>query len=52
MGKALVDQYAQQALYATPLDNPYVVEIMNRLDFKTVEAFLQNSTILTRDFKA
>lgn len=52
MGKVFVDQYAQQALYTTPLDNPYVVEIMNRLNFKTVEAFLQNSTILTRDFEA
>lgn len=50
-GKVFVDQYARQALYATPLDNPYVVEIMNRLNFKTVEAFLQNSTILTRDFE-
>ncbi len=50
-GRVFVDQYAQQALYATPLDNPYVVEIMNRLNFKTVEAFLQNSAILTRDFE-
>ncbi|MFV0496927.1 MAG: [Fe-Fe] hydrogenase large subunit C-terminal domain-containing protein [Candidatus Fimivivens sp.] len=46
----LVDQYALQAPYSTPLDNPYVLEIMNRLQFKTVDEFLQKSDILTRNF--
>ncbi|MDF3005430.1 MAG: iron hydrogenase [Oscillospiraceae bacterium] len=49
-GTAFVDQYALESLYITPLDNPYVIEIINRLNFKTVDEFLQNSDILTRDF--
>ncbi len=51
-GKESVNRYAQEALFDTPLDNPYVIEIMNRLNFKTVDDFLQKSTILTRDFDA
>ncbi|MPN28701.1 hypothetical protein SDC9_176146 [bioreactor metagenome] len=52
IGKEFVNQYAQEALFDTPLDNPYVIEIMNRLGFKTVDNFLQKSDILTRDFDA
>lgn len=49
-GTGLVDQYALEASYSTPLDNPYVLEIINRLQFETVEEFLQESDILTRNF--
>lgn len=49
-GREHVERYAQTAPYPTPLDNPYVLEIMKRLDFNTVDEFLQESTILTRSF--
>lgn len=49
-GKDFVDEYAQNALYSTPLDNPYVIEIMDRLNFKTVDEFVEKSDILIRSF--
>ncbi|MEG0752969.1 MAG: [Fe-Fe] hydrogenase large subunit C-terminal domain-containing protein [Angelakisella sp.] len=47
-GRDFVDQYSQEALYSTPLDNPYVIELIHRLNFKTVNDFLEKSDILTR----
>ncbi len=49
-GKEAVEQYANEALYRTPLENPYVMELLARLDFGSVEEFLEKSDILTRDF--
>ncbi|MCI8890377.1 MAG: 4Fe-4S binding protein [Eubacterium sp.] len=47
-GKALVDAYAKKALYRTPAENPYVIDLIQRLGFFTIEEFLKNSDILTR----
>lgn len=49
-GKEFVNQYADKASYHTPLDNPYVIEIIHRLNFHTVNDFLEKSDILTRYF--
>ncbi|MCM1244265.1 MAG: 4Fe-4S binding protein [Roseburia sp.] len=46
----LVDQYAGEAKYRTPGENPYVLDLIKRLGFQTVEDFIENSHILTRDF--
>ena len=46
----LVNQYADQARYRTPGENPYVLDLIERLGFYTVEDFLECSDILTRDF--
>lgn len=46
----LVNQYGAQAAYRTPLENPYVLELIEKLGFYTVEDFLEKSDILTRDF--
>lgn len=47
-GTRLVDAYAEQALYQTPAENPYVIDLIHRLGFFTIEEFLKNSDILTR----
>lgn len=49
-GKANVETYGQQAQYATPIDNPYVIEMLYQLGFDTVESLLEDSEILTRYF--
>lgn len=45
---AMVNGYASQALYKTPAENPYVIDLIHRLGFFTIEEFLKNSDILTR----
>lgn len=47
-GTKLVDEYAEEAKYRTPGENPYVLDLIQRLGFGTVEDFLANSHILTR----
>ena len=49
-GRELVNRYGEEALYQTPLENPYVIELIEKLGFYTVEDFLEKSDILTRDF--
>lgn len=49
-GSALVNRYGGEAVYQTPLENPYVLELIEKLGFHTVEDFLEKSDILTRDF--
>ena len=36
--------------YYTPLENPYVMELLHRLGFDTVEDLRHKSDIFTRDF--
>lgn len=48
-GTRRVNAYAEQAHYATPGENPYVMELMQRLGFHTIEEFVQKSHILTRE---
>lgn len=43
-----VNRYANAAPFATPAENPYVADLMERLGFHTVEDFVENSDILTR----
>ena len=47
---AYVDHYGKEALYQTPLENPYVIELLEKLGFSTVEDFLEKSDLLTRHF--
>lgn len=49
-GRKNVVQYGEDAAYPTPLDNPYVLELLHRLGFDTVESLLENSDIFTRHF--
>lgn len=49
-GKENVERYGDEAAYPTPLDNPYVLELLHRLGFETVEEFLEKSDIFERKF--
>lgn len=51
-GRANVEHYGRQAQYETPLDNPYVPELLRRLGFSSVDDFLEHSDIFVRYFKA
>ena len=47
----IVEKYAENSSFSTPIDNPYVIDLLHRLGFETVEEFLEKSHILDRDFK-
>lgn len=49
-GSANVNEYGNTASYETPIDNPYVIELLERLGFKTIEDLLEDSDIFTRYF--
>ncbi len=49
-GKVHVEEYGQAATYPTPIDNPYVIELLHRLGIDTVENLLEKSDIFTRSF--
>ncbi|MEY8518878.1 [Fe-Fe] hydrogenase large subunit C-terminal domain-containing protein [Lachnospiraceae bacterium 29-84] len=49
-GKQNVDRYGEAAEYQTPLENPFVLELLERLGFHTIEEFLEKSDILVREF--
>ncbi len=49
-GKKHVNEYGDSATYPTPIDNPYVIELLHRLGFDTVESLLEHSDIFTREF--
>lgn len=50
LAKEEVDAYGALAEYKTPLENPYVRELLERLGFTDIMDFLENSSLLTRDF--
>lgn len=50
-GKAQVKAYSDQASYATPMENQYVIELLNLLGFKTIEEFLEKSDMYKRTFQ-
>ena len=47
-GRLNVERYGDAAEYGTPLDNPYVLELLKQLNFDTIEDFLKNSEIFNR----
>jgi iron only hydrogenase large subunit-like protein len=46
-----VNAYGKQALYETPAENPYVIELLGRLGLDTVEKLLEDNSIFTRNFE-
>ncbi|NLF27025.1 MAG: 4Fe-4S binding protein [Clostridiales bacterium] len=48
-GRENVERYGGEAEYETPLHNPYVLELLQRLGFATVEEFLEHSDIFDRE---
>jgi len=51
-GKAHVSHYGNEAAYASPAENPYVIELLQRLGFQTVEELLEKDDIFTRHLKS
>jgi iron only hydrogenase large subunit-like protein len=49
-GRRAVDAYADESVYRTPAENPYVMELLNRLGFTTIESLLEADDIFTRRF--
>lgn len=49
-GRVHVEEYGNAAPYQTPIDNPYVIELLHRLGLDTIESLLERSDIFTRDF--
>lgn len=51
LGKEHVEEYGNAAPYPTPIDNPYVIELLHRLGLDTIESLLEKSDIFTRTFE-
>ncbi len=49
-GKQHVEEYGNDAPFASPAENPYVIELLQRLDYATVEELLEKDDIFTRHF--
>lgn len=49
-GRRNVEQYGQEAVFKTPLENPYVKRLMEELGFETIEELLEDKTLFVRDF--
>ena len=49
-GREAVEAYGDSAQYHTPAENPYVVELLHRLGFDTIEELLEKDEIFTRHF--
>jgi len=49
-GRKNVRRYGDEAAYPTPIDNPFVIELLHRLGFDTVESLVEHSDIFTRNF--
>lgn len=50
-GTKNVCAYGDIAKYPTPIDNPYVVELLRRLGFPSIESLLKDDILFTRKFK-
>ncbi len=50
-GRKNVEGYGKSATYPTPIDNPYVIELLHQLGLDTVESLLEKSDIFTRSFE-
>jgi iron only hydrogenase large subunit-like protein len=45
-----VNEYGNKAAFDTPVDNPYVIELLGRLGFDTVESLLEGDNLVIRNF--
>jgi len=49
-GRDNVNEYAALANHLTPIDNPYVLELLGRLGLSSVERLLEETELFTRHF--
>jgi iron only hydrogenase large subunit-like protein len=45
-----VNDYGEMATFITPVDNPYVIDLLKRLGFETIESLLENDNMFIREF--
>lgn len=50
-GTVHVNEYAELARYKSPIDNPHVIELLNRLGFATITDFLEGDNLFIRKFE-
>ena len=49
-GTEHVNEYAGLAGYKSPIDNPHIIELLNRLGFDTISDFLEGDNLFIRKF--
>lgn len=49
-GTRNANSYGDRAAFPTPIDNPYVMELLRRLGFDTVESLVEGENMFTRRF--
>jgi len=49
-GTEFVNNYGNQATYRTPIDNEYVIRLLESLGFKKISDLLQRDNMFTREF--
>jgi len=49
-GTKKVNAYGEEAEYKNPVENPYVIELLDRLGLSTIESLLEETDIFTRHF--
>ncbi|NCB63649.1 MAG: iron hydrogenase [Clostridia bacterium] len=49
-GRANVNVYGDEAASRTPLENPFVLDLLRRLGFETVDALLEDDILFARKF--
>ncbi|MDD4689295.1 MAG: [Fe-Fe] hydrogenase large subunit C-terminal domain-containing protein [Eubacteriales bacterium] len=47
-GKRFVEAYAKEAEYTTPVNNPYVIDMLHRLGYDSIESLVADDTIFLR----
>ena len=45
-----VNEYGGKALFDTPAENPYVIELLEKLGFDTIESLLEGDNLFIRNF--
>ena len=50
-GRKYVSDYIESSEFRTPLENPYVLKVLENLGIETVEAFLEDDALLMRKFE-
>lgn len=49
-GTIHANQYGDGAAYPTPIDNPHVIDLLERLGFDTIESLLESDNLFIRKF--
>jgi len=48
-GTELVNDYGEKATYMHPAENPYVIELLHRLNLESIESLLEETDLFSRN---